>query len=385
MRRIMICLLALLLALSPAALGAESAVLTVECAEPEENESSIVLNVTLENGAGCCGGSFILWYDGACLELTGLEAGPAVNGAVTAVNPSLGDGVAKMSWVSTSRLAEDGVVARLTFRLLLRENTTVELLNPELLDQTGAAMPLRAVNGQVTFPGVSQSPPESLPDSAGNSVVPPGPSSGSAPSGGGDGGTSAPSAPTEGMPAAWVNPFQDVPEDAWFYGAVAFVSQHGLFYGTSDHTFSPALTMDRAMLASVLCRMEEGTAAANILDVFDDRDDVADWAVPGLAWTVDRGILQGDGRLLMPQGSLTREMLAVMLFRLHGAPSADKTVLEAFSDQRDISPWALDAMAWMVGCGLMEGRGQNLLCPTDTATRAEVAAIFARMPDGIQA
>ena len=385
MRRIMICLLALLLALSPAALGAESAVLTVECAEPEENEPSIVLNVTLESGAGCCGGSFILWYDSACLELTGLEAGPAVDGAVTAINPALGDGVAKMSWVSTAPLAEEGVVARLTFRLLLRESTTVELLNPELLDQTGAAMPLRAVNGQVTFPNASQSTPETTPDSTGNGATRPESASGSAPSGGGGGGTSAPSTPTEETPAAWVNPFQDVPEDAWFYEAVAFVNQRGLFYGTSDHAFSPALTMDRAMLASVLCRMEEGTAAVNILDAFDDRDDVADWAVSGLAWAVDRGILQGDGRLLMPQGSLTREMLAVMLFRLHGAPSADETALAVFEDRDDISPWAVDAMAWMVGRGLMEGRGENLLCPVDTATRAEVAAVFARMPDGIQA
>lgn len=374
MRRSLACLLALLLLLSSAALGAEHAVLTVGSAAPVGEGAVFSLDVTLEGGSGCYGGSLILWYDSGCLELTELTAGPAVSGAVTAVNPDLGDGVAKMSWVSLAPLAEDGVVARLTFRVLLEENTAVELLNPELLDSEGATLPLQTVNGQVTFSTAPDPTPETTPGTAAGGSDQPDPSGGSDPD---RGETAAPSTPSDD-PAAWENPFRDVPEDAWFHDAVAFVHQRGLFSGTSETTFSPELLMDRAMLASVLCRMEGGVAEVAVLDGFGDRDSIPAWAAPGLAWAVEQEVLYGSGGLLMPQGTLTREMLAAMLFRYAGAHAGDSGALDAFPDGSSVSAWAVDAMTWAVEQGLLLGREGGLLSPTATASRCEVAAILTR-------
>lgn len=377
MKRTLTCLFILLFLMNFAALGAEHAVLEVDSAALPAGTETVTLDVTLEGGSGSCGGSFILWYDSTCLELTGLEAGSAVDGAVTALNPHLGDGVAKMSWVSLASLAENGVVARLTFRVLQEESTAVELLNPELLDAAGAALPLQSVNGQVSFPAPPQSTSEPLP--GGGTAAPPSQSGGSTPSPGGE--ITPPSTPTENL-GVWENPFSDVPENAWFYDAVAFAYQRGLFSGTSETTFSPELPMDRAMLAMVLYRLEGGTAESGVLDAFDDWTDIPDWAVSGLAWAVEQGVLYGSGGSLTPNGTLTREMLAAMFFRHAGAEAGDRRVLDAFADGASVSPWAADAMVWAVEIGLLQGRAGGLLSPAGIATRAEVAAVLERLLAG---
>ena len=133
----------LLLTLTVPAGAANGAELTVGSWTLTGQEESITLEVTLTGGGDSYGGGFILWYDSLCLELINLESGSALDGAMVAANPELGDGVARMSWVSLNPLAGDGVAARATFRVLSQESSQVELLNAELLDGAGNSLPLQ--------------------------------------------------------------------------------------------------------------------------------------------------------------------------------------------------------------------------------------------------
>ena len=168
MRRNCALLLAALLALLVLPVrAAEGAELAVDSRVLTGEEETVTLAVTLTGGTDNCGGGFILWYDSLCLELTELEAGPALDGAVTAANPALGDGVAKLSWASVTPLVGEGVAARATFRVLSREASQVELLNAELLDQSGAALPLRVVNGTVGLEDEPEPSPTPAPETGG--------------------------------------------------------------------------------------------------------------------------------------------------------------------------------------------------------------------------
>lgn len=372
MRRVTACILALLLCLSTTALAAQPAVLRVEDKVLAEDETSFTLDVVLEGDGTNCGGSFILWYDSGCLELTGLEAGPAVSGAVAVTNPELGDGVAKMSWVSLEPLTGGGVMARATFRVLLAEATTVEVLNPQLLDQAGEALPVTAAQGTVGPEG-DQPPVQETP------TPPPAQESPAQPGQTPPAETDKPEQPeAEQPPETWENPFADVPAGSWFHDAVAYVVGEGLFTGTSSSAFSPQLSMDRAMLATVLYRRSGESGDAGALATFADGGTVPAWAAEGMAWAVERGILQGSGGRLMPDAPLTRETLATILFRYSGGEAGQTASLTAFADGGTVSPWAAEGMAWAVEQGLLQGRAGNLLSPGSVASRAEVAQVLYR-------
>ena len=378
MRRNCALLLAALLALLVLPVrAAEGAELAVDSRVLTGEEETVTLAVTLTGGTDNCGGGFILWYDSLCLELTELEAGPALDGAVTAANPALGDGVAKLSWASVTPLVGEGVAARATFRVLSREASQVELLNAELLDQSGAALPLRVVNGTVGPEDEPEPSPTPAPETGGEPERP----QGESPSGGGSARPDGPDETEEPggqAPEPWRSPFLDVAPGAWYYDAVAWAAEAGYFQGTAADRFSPEAPMSRAMLAAVLWRMEGSPAAAGDLSAFADREAVPAWAAEPLAWAVEAGVLQGDGARILPQAELTREMLAVMLYRLGGAP-AESSVLERFSDAASVSPWAREAAAWAVSAGILTGRGGGLLAPGDGAARAEAAAMLFRL------
>ena len=172
--------------------------------------------------------------------------------------------------------------------------------------------------------------------------------------------------------------FQDVPADHWARQAVEYVSKRGLFQGTDGHTFSPETPMSRAMLATVLYRMAGATAQGT--HAFPDVEEDA-WYTDAVIWAAGAGIVTGDETGFAPQREITRQELAVMLYRYtegkNAMTASDK--LNDFTDKGEIAPWAKEAMAWAVDSGLLRGRSGGALAPTDTATRAEVAVILERM------
>lgn len=155
--------------------------------------------------------------------------------------------------------------------------------------------------------------------------------------------------------------FADVPNSFWGIDAVDFVTSHEMFNGTSENTFSPNAEMTRAMIVTVLARLE---------GVDTSRGDT--WYEAGQQWALENGI--SDGTNMM--GSLTREQLAVMLYRYAGTPDVSGTI-SGFGDTSSISDWAEDAMIWAVQNGILAGNGSNLN-PQSNATRAEVATMLMR-------
>ena len=172
--------------------------------------------------------------------------------------------------------------------------------------------------------------------------------------------------------------FPDVPESKWYKSAVDFVSSHGLFQGTNNG-FEPSLYMNRAMLATVLYRLED--AAAEGTNPFEDIA-AGTWYTDAVIWASENGIVNGTGTGFQPMRNVTREQIATMLFRYAkylGLDTGASSALDAFPDGSETADWAREAMQWAVSVGLFQGNTDGSLNPKGDATRAEVAALMQRM------
>lgn len=169
-------------------------------------------------------------------------------------------------------------------------------------------------------------------------------------------------------------PFADVPATGWQAEAAAFVSSHELFSGTAPGQFSPNAPMSRGMLAVVLHNLERNPAQT-LTGVFADVDG-GQWYAEGVAWAEAQGIIGGYGSgRFGPNDNVTREQLAVMLWRYAGNPAATVQGL-SFADADEASGWAVDALRWAAEKGILSGRGDGILDPAGQATRAETARML---------
>ncbi|BDF72700.1 hypothetical protein CE91St41_36830 [Oscillospiraceae bacterium] len=174
--------------------------------------------------------------------------------------------------------------------------------------------------------------------------------------------------------------FPDVPAENWAADAVAFATGHDLFQGVNGDSFAPDMTMNRGMLVTVLNRLEDeakGETAADFTDVAEGA-----YYADAVAWATEYGIVTGTGAGFNPDGEITRESLAVMLYRYADVLGYDTTGTAATVGE-GVSDWAADAMSWAVGSGLLQGDGNGDLNPTASATRAETAAILQRFVEGM--
>jgi hypothetical protein len=173
--------------------------------------------------------------------------------------------------------------------------------------------------------------------------------------------------------------FADVPSTNWAADAVAFASAHELFSGTSATTFSPDQSMSRGMLATVLYSLEgRPDQTLTMQDLTDGYSDVSGdaWYADGIAWAVENGIASGYGNgQFGPNDSITREQLAVMLWKYAGSPKASGQDL-TFTDADQASGYAREALSWAVENGILSGYGDGQLVPGGTATRAQAAQML---------
>jgi hypothetical protein len=176
-------------------------------------------------------------------------------------------------------------------------------------------------------------------------------------------------------------PFSDVNQSDWFYMYVQYAYEHQLFNGTSQTAFSPNGEMNRAMLATVLYRLD-GSKETGLSNPFSDVSSEK-WYTDGVTWAADKGIVEGiSPSAFGPDRSVTREQIAVMLYR-YMANYLEQSVsgsgdLTKFSDANKISSWAKAAVSWAVDTGILTGMGNGNLCPGSTASRAEVSALLQR-------
>ena len=168
--------------------------------------------------------------------------------------------------------------------------------------------------------------------------------------------------------------FADLESGAWYHEAVDFVLRNGLMNGYGDHSFKPDRTLTRAQFAQILYNKEGRPAAAGGAP-FTDVPDGA-WCAPAIAWAAERGIAGGyGGGLFGPDDAITREQLAVMLWRYAGSPAAPDGGL-AFVDAEQIGTHAREALGWATRTGVMNGKGGGVLDPKGPATRAQTAQML---------
>ena len=174
--------------------------------------------------------------------------------------------------------------------------------------------------------------------------------------------------------AVWVNPFSDVAEGAWYYDAVRYASENGLMGGYGNGRFGPNDNLSRAQFAQILFN-KEGRPVVNYLLRYNDVADGA-WYTEAVRWATSQGVVSGYGNgMFGPNDNITREQLAVMLWRYAGSPAATDKELH-FTDADKASGYALEALRWAVENGVMGGYGNGQLAPQGLATRAQVAQML---------
>ena len=156
-------------------------------------------------------------------------------------------------------------------------------------------------------------------------------------------------------------PFTDVNRSQWFYDEVYYVYTNGMMEGDSATTFNPDGRMTRAMFWAVLGRIDGATITGN------------DWAEEARAWAMREGVSDGTN----PNDYVTREQMVTMLWRYAGEKNGSASLIR-YTDADKISSYAVEAMRWAIGNGIIEGMTSTTLEPQGTATRAQCAAIFMR-------
>ena len=180
--------------------------------------------------------------------------------------------------------------------------------------------------------------------------------------------------------------FTDVPAYwHWAHEGIDYVLEWGLFRGVGNQRFDPEGSMTRAMLVTVLWRLEgcpQPEQASDFVDV-----DPGAWYADAVAWAQERGIVKGVGRKQFdPMGKITREQFATILYRLREPNFSEyvpEDVLDGFSDQGEVSDYAREALSWAVYKGYItgtKGNGRLLLAPQGKCTRAQAATILYRLP-----
>ena len=168
-------------------------------------------------------------------------------------------------------------------------------------------------------------------------------------------------------------PFTDVPADAWYAEAVRYCNEQGIMNGAAGTVFSPNASMTRPMLAGVLYRMA-GSPVVTAGTSFTDAAEGA-WYSDAISWASQAGILSGYGNGVFGVNDMvTREQIAAVLWRYDGSPAALEA--EGFADVADISPWALPAVNWARVSDILNGKAGNRFDPKSAVTRGEAANIL---------
>ena len=189
------------------------------------------------------------------------------------------------------------------------------------------------------------------------------------------------------VPLAQPLPFVDVAEEDWFHEAVRFVFERDMMKGINDGTlFEPTMNTTRGMIVTVLYRLEGEPEAA--VSTFSDveRDT---WYAAAVDWAAANGVVKGyeDGSF-RPENTITRQEMAAILSRYAAFKGYDKSAvgdMSLYNDKTLIAEWALEDMTWAVGVKVLSGKGNNLLDPLGTASRAEAAQMLKNFSEAFEA
>ena len=181
-------------------------------------------------------------------------------------------------------------------------------------------------------------------------------------------------------------PFTDVKTGDWFYEAVQYVYDKGMMTGVSADRFAPASTTTRGMIVTILYRLENEPAVSGELPFTDV--EAGAWYADAVAWAAANDIVNGtSATTFAPNSPITREQMATMLYRFAQYKGMDAVTLQehltGYPDGDQVSDYAIPAMNWAVGQGLIAGMENGTLVPQGSATRAQVATILMRFCENV--
>ncbi|MDO4540470.1 MAG: S-layer homology domain-containing protein, partial [Syntrophomonadaceae bacterium] len=184
--------------------------------------------------------------------------------------------------------------------------------------------------------------------------------------------------------------YSDVSDSDWFKGAVSYASDNGLFQGTGGGQFSPQVSMSRAMYVTVLSRLEQNTFPDVIIAGDGGFSDVAAgvWYTTPVSWAADNDIVNGMGDgLFAPDFDVSREQMVTILYRYcvyNGYAVSEAGNIDSYHDAAQVAEWALDAMRWACGAGVIKGDDMGNLNPQASATRAEAAQMLKNFCEALE-
>ena len=177
-----------------------------------------------------------------------------------------------------------------------------------------------------------------------------------------------------------VDPFKDTANDAWWHDGIHYCVQQGLMNGVASDQFAPNGTTTRAMIVTILWRME-GSPATSYGMSFTDVP-AGQWYTEAIRWAQSTGVVTGyDAQTFGPNNNVTREQLAAILYRYtahKGGDVSQRSTLAQFTDVSQISSWALENIQWANAVGMVNGRTATTIVPKGNATRAEAASMIQR-------
>lgn len=182
-------------------------------------------------------------------------------------------------------------------------------------------------------------------------------------------------------------PFGDVDDGDWFADAVRFVYENGMMNGVSETSFAPHATTSRSMIVTILYRLEGEPVVDYAMDFTDVAGDA--YYAEAVRWAASEGIVGGyGGGLFGADDAVTREQLAVILYRYavykgYDVSIGEDTNILSYADFADLSEYAIPAMQWACGAGIVNGTSESTLTPQGEATRAQVAAMLMRFVEAI--
>ena len=348
----------LLLALAPAALAADSPVLRVSAPDtlPAVGKTFTV-TAELTGNPGMTALECTLAFDGARVECTGVSTGSVLRGMLTASNEAYSASSAKVVAAAASAATNNGTVATFTFRVLAAGDANFRLTDILFADEDCNEIACRTETaaGKDNTGETTDAAPGKTPSASGETEQ------------------------------AAASTFSDVPASFWGYSAIERAAALGLAGGFPDGTFRPNAAVSRAQFVQMLWNLAGRPAASGGVTFSDVPADA--WYRPALAWAVESGCAGGvGGGRFDPNGSVTRQQAAAMLFRYSGGQSGGELLFTAvydahFSDSAAIAAWAKPAVYWAVFNEVITGVGADRIAPTAPATRAQVAAIFLRYLD----
>ncbi len=187
--------------------------------------------------------------------------------------------------------------------------------------------------------------------------------------------------------AGW-EPFDDADSGDWFYDCVVYVYENGLMDGVSDARFAPDGTVTRAQLVTILWRLDGGPAVNYLLPFTDVAE--GEWYTEAVRWAASEGIVNGvSDTEFAPGADVTREQFAAILYRYaqykgYDVSIGESTNILSFTDFDAVSEYAVSALQWACGEGVITGVTESTLVPQGTATRAQAAAMLQRFCENVK-